>query len=132
MGDTGLMVLGGPPHLGAEAVGHPELGPGIAEELRDHLLAARRADDEAGAVAVVEHPGPEGPLADTRAGLVGFQRRAGQQPRLDQVALGPEGGGGLRQDVGERALADRQPEQVAQQACQALERDRLAEPQVQH
>ena len=76
MGEADLMILGRPPHPGGEAVGHPEIGAGSAEEFRDHLLAARRADEKAGAIAVVEDPVPEGPLADADGGLVGFERGA--------------------------------------------------------
>src|SRR3954468_11050847 len=35
-------------------------------------------------------------------------------------------------DVGERAFADRKPEQIREQPRQPLERDRLSEAQIQH
>ena len=132
MGEADLMVLGRPSHLGGEAIGDPEIGADIAEEFLDHLLAAGGADDEAGAVGVMEDPGPEGLLADADAGLVRLQGGAGQQVRLDPARLGGEGRRAVLQHVGERAFADLQPEQVRHQPFQALERDRLAEAQVQH
>ena len=107
-------------------------GRTLAEELGDHRLAPRGPDDEAGAVAMVEDPGPEGPAADPHAGLVGLQDGAGQQAVADRARLPLERRGAGLQHVGQRALADLQPEQVEQQPLQALERDRLAEAQVEH
>ena len=65
MGETDLMVLGGPSPLGAQAVGKPDQGADLAEELLHHRLAARGTDDEAGAVGVVEDPEP----APAKAGV---------------------------------------------------------------
>ena len=73
MGEAGLMPRPGPAHLGAEPVGDPEFRAEVAEEFRDHRLAPARGDHEAGAVAVMEYPGPPGLLADPGAGLVGLQ-----------------------------------------------------------
>jgi len=126
------MVLARPSHLGAEAVGNPEVGPNLAEEFLDHFLAARRADHEACGLAVVKDPGPEGPLADADAGLVGLQGGAGEQPLPDPLRLVAEGRGAVRQPVGERALADHKPEQVEHQPFQALIGNRLTEAQRQH
>src|ERR1700674_3789379 len=72
MGEADLMVLLGPIHLGGEAVGNPEVRAVLAQELFDHGPAAVGVDDEAGVLAVMEHPGPPGPLADPHAGFVGF------------------------------------------------------------
>ena len=47
--------------------------------------------DEDGAVAMMEHPQPPVRLADPHAGLVGGQRRAGHQPRLDQAVCAAKG-----------------------------------------
>jgi hypothetical protein len=126
------MVPGGPAHPGAEAVGDPDRRADIAEEPAHHRLAARRADHEAGAVGVAEHPGPGGLLANAHAGLVGGQHRAGQWAPLDQAGLRREGGRAVLQQVGQRPLADLQPEQVTHQPRQALEREGLAEAQVEH
>ena len=71
VGEADLMLLAGPSPLCSEPAGNPEGRPDLAEERGHHGLAARGADDEAGAVGVVEDPGPEGLLADTHAGLVG-------------------------------------------------------------
>src|SRR5215207_1881904 len=49
MGEADLMVPGGPAHLGAEAVGDPDRRADIAEELAHRRLAARWADEKAGA-----------------------------------------------------------------------------------
>jgi len=62
--EADLMLLGRPSHLGAEAIGDPEVGTDVAEEFLDDLLAARGTDDKAGGIPVMEDPGPEGPLAD--------------------------------------------------------------------
>ena len=85
MSEADLMVLARPAHLRAEPIGDPDLGAEVTEELPDHGLAARGPDDEAGAVGVMKHPGPEGRLADADTGLVGGQGGAGQQALLDPV-----------------------------------------------
>src|SRR5215213_8618337 len=121
MGEADLMVPAGPAPLSAETVGDPDCRADLAEELAYHRLAARRADDEAGAVGVVEHPGPEGLLADAHAGLIGGQHGAGQQPLLDPAGLRREGWRAVLQQVGQRALADLQPEQITQQPRQTPE-----------
>ena len=81
---------------------------------------------------MVEHPSPECLLANAHAGLVGGQHCAGQEALLDQAGLRREGGRAVLQHVGQRPLADLQPEQVTHQPRQALERDGLAEAQVEH
>src|SRR5690349_2190424 len=50
MGEADLMIPGGPAPLGAEAVRDPDRRADIAEELAYHRLAARGADNKAGAV----------------------------------------------------------------------------------
>ena len=80
----------------------------------------------------MKDPGPPRPLADPRAGLVGLQDGAGQQPVADQARLTREGAAAGFQHVGEGTLADLQPEQIGRQPRQSLERDRLGETQVQH
>src|SRR5215469_3046284 len=132
MSEADLMILGRPAHLGTDAVGHPERWTNLAEELRDHALAARWANAETGAVAMVKNPGPDSPFADAHAGFVRLECGAGQQVLPDPVRLALERRRGLPKHVGERALADLQAEQVEQQARQALEWDRLPETQIQH
>src|SRR5512147_313943 len=87
MGKASLMPRPGPAHLGAEPVGDPEFRANVAEEFRDHRLAPARGDHAAGAVAVMEYPGPPGLLADPGAGLVGLQDGARQEPVADQARL---------------------------------------------
>jgi hypothetical protein len=71
-------------------------------------------------------------VSDPHAGLVGLENGAGQQVPADRLGLALERRRARLQQVGQRALADLQAEQVEQQALQALERDRLAEAQVEH
>ncbi|MBY0431577.1 MAG: hypothetical protein K2Q10_10290, partial [Rhodospirillales bacterium] len=70
------------------AAGHPEIGADIAEAPLDHCLAARGTDEEAGAIAAMEDSIPERPFVDAKAGLVGFNHAARQQPLLDPVGRG--------------------------------------------
>ena len=81
------MLDPGPFHLGGEAVGHPVVGTVFAEKLFDHGPAAMGMDDEAGAVGVMEDPGPPGFLANAHAGLVRLQDGAGEELLADQAGL---------------------------------------------
>ena len=130
MGEADLMVAFGPAHLGAVAIGDPEVGTDVAEEVRDHVLAAAGADDEAAVVAVMEDPGPPVPLADPHAGLVRLQHAAGEQAGADQARLAGEGVAAVVEHVDQRAFADLEPEQVGHQPRQPLERDGMGEAQV--
>jgi hypothetical protein len=56
VGEADLMVLLGPIHLGSEPVGDPEIRAVLAQEPFDHGPAAVSMDDEAGVLAVMEHP----------------------------------------------------------------------------
>src|SRR6201994_449336 len=80
---------------------------------------------------MMKDPGPEGLLADADAGFVRRDGGAGQQALLDPVGLNCEGRRAVLQQVGERPFAHLQPEQVAQQAFEALERNRLTKAQIQ-
>ncbi|MGA8155754.1 MAG: hypothetical protein WB822_05965 [Rhodoplanes sp.] len=67
MGEADLMVGFSPAHLCAVAVGDPHGGTDVAEEVRDHVLAAAVANDEAAVFAVdrmlprvIGGPGGEG------------------------------------------------------------------------
>src|SRR5258705_852030 len=112
MGETDLMVLLGPIHLGGEPVGNPEVRAVLAQELFDHGPAAVGMDDEAGVLGVVEYPRPPGPLADPHAGFVRLQDGAGEQAGPDQVRrLRASLLAGL-EHVDERAFADLKPEQI--------------------
>src|SRR3954453_5131041 len=72
-------LVGGlpPTHLRGEPIRYPKIRAHRAEELADHCLAPAWPDEEAGAVAVVEDPGPPCLVADARARLVGLQDGAG-------------------------------------------------------
>src|SRR5258708_17053110 len=70
-----------------EPIGDPVVRAHLAEEFLDHVLAAARTDDEAGAVGMMEHPGPPGLLSDPRAGFVRPLDGAGEQPDADQARL---------------------------------------------
>ena len=106
MGQTDLLLLGGPAHLRRQAVGDPEIRTHLAEELGHHLLAPRGADHEAGGVVVMEHPQPPALLADPDAGFVRLDGRSGQQTHLELIRLSLEGRLGGFQHVGERAFAN--------------------------
>src|ERR1700686_1352233 len=106
MSKAGLVPGPRPTHLRAEPVRHPEIRAHRTEELADHRLATARSDQEAGAVAIVKDPGPPRLVADPRAGLVGLQDGAGQQPVADQAPLAREGAAAGFQHVGEGPLAD--------------------------
>ena len=54
-GEADLMGAPCPAHLGGEAVGDPDVGAVLAEEVGDHVLAAARPDREAAVPAMVEH-----------------------------------------------------------------------------
>ena len=126
------MLLPGPARLGAEAVRGPEVGAVIAEERLHHRLRAMGVGDEDGAVAVVEHPQPPVGTADPHPGLVGRDGGAAEQAHLDERHRGLERRGGGRQHVDERALADRQAEQVEERVAQPRQRDALDRAQIEH
>ena len=132
VGKADLMVRSRPSHLGTEAVGNPDVGANVAQERLDHLLAAARHRDEAGAIGMVEDPGPERSFANPGRCLVGLEYTAGQQVALDGVCLGLECRCAVVQDVGERTFADLKPEQIRKQPGQPFERDRLSEAQIEH
>jgi len=121
MGETDLMVLLGPIHLGGEPVGNPEVRAVLAQELFDHGPAAVGMDDEAGVLGVVEYPRPPGPLADPHAGFVRLQDGAGEQAGADQVRRSREGLLAVVEHVDERAFADFEPEQIGEQPRKPLE-----------
>ncbi len=64
MGEAELVVLGGKALLPAIAIGDPEVGPVISQELAQHALGPARIDDKHGAVLVMDHPEPKVALAD--------------------------------------------------------------------
>ncbi len=81
VGQARLMAGRSPAHLGAKAVGDPELRPEFAEELRHHRFAPTPGRmREAGAVCVMEHPSPPGLLADAHTCLIRLQDAARQEP----------------------------------------------------
>ena len=100
VGETDLVLLGRPADLRPEAVGNPEGGTDVAEERRDDRLAPRGANDEAGAIAVMEDPDPEGPPADPHRCLVRLQDGAGQQAATNGARLGLECRGAVLEHVG--------------------------------
>ena len=120
----------GPAHLAAIAVGDPVIRAVTAKEGFHHRLGAVLVGDEDGAVGVMEHPQPPVRLADPEAGLVRGQRRACQQPRLDQARLRRKGLATRIEDVDQRALADGEPEQVRQHRAQPRQRKALDRAQI--
>lgn len=124
-GEAELMVAPRPAGLAAEPVRQPHVGPPLAQEFLDDRLGAVGVGDEGGAVAVVEDPQPPVGLPHAHARLIARQRRAGEQPLLDQVRLGREGRARRAEDVDERALADVEAEQVFQDVGQPSHRDAL-------
>src|SRR5271167_1638393 len=73
------------------AIGDPGIRPNIAEEFLDRLLGASGMGQEASVLAVVEDPKPPASLADAKAGLVGTDHAARQQPGADGGAGCGEG-----------------------------------------
>src|SRR3954468_22710186 len=57
--EADLMVRPRASHLGAQAVGNPNVGATVAQERLDDLLAAARRRDETGAIGMMEDPGPK-------------------------------------------------------------------------
>ena len=126
------MVGFSPAHLCAVAVGDPHGGTDVAEEVRDHVLAAAVANDEAAVFAVMKDPGPPVLFADPDAGLVRLQHGACEQAGADQVVLPGERRPAVGEHVDQRAFADRKPEQIRHQPRQPLERDGVHEAQIDH
>src|SRR5260370_33865013 len=90
----------------------------LAEEFLDHVLAAARTDDEAGAVGMMEHPGPPGLLSDPRAGFVRSEDGAGEQPDADQARLPGERLPAVVEHVAQPTFADVEADEVGEQARQ--------------
>src|SRR5258706_3965537 len=91
MGETDLMVLLGPIHLGGEPVGNPEVRAVLAQELFDHGPAAVGMNDEAGVLRVMAYPCTPSPLADPHASLVRLLDLASEQAGADQARSLREG-----------------------------------------
>jgi hypothetical protein len=85
------MPEGGPADLCLEPVRDPDLGADTAAKRLDHVLAAARPKDKAGAVTVMEDLPPPILLADPEAGLVGSRDSAGEQVLADQISLPRKG-----------------------------------------
>lgn len=130
MGEADLVIGLGPAHLRAVAVGHPNGGAHVAEEVRHQVLAAAVADHEAAVLVVMEGPQPPVLLADPDARLVRLQHRAGEQAGADQAPLPGERRPAVGQHIDQRAFADRKPEQIGHQPRQPLERDGVHEAQI--
>jgi hypothetical protein len=86
--------------------------------------------DKAGAVTMMEQQPPVR-LANPHAGLVGGQRRAGHQPRLDQAGLRRKGLPAGGTNVDQRALADLQTKQ-SQHMAESRQRNPLNGAQTNH
>src|SRR5260370_24453623 len=110
-----------------DAVGWAHVG----EEFLDPVLAGARKDDEAGAVGMMEPPGPPGLLSDPRAGLGRSEDGGGEQPDADQARLAGERLPAVVEHVDQRTFADVEADEVGEQARQPLERDRVGEAQIE-
>jgi hypothetical protein len=95
-----------PAHLG---VGHPEVGPKLAEKGRNHTLVTRRLEFEDGAAVKVEYPLPPVLFADPQSGVIGLQDGS---RRADAAGLAREGIPGGVQYVDQLALADGKAEKI--------------------
>ena len=129
VGEADLMIFLGPIHLRCKPVGDPEVRTVGSQEPFDHGAAAVGVDDEAGAVGMMEHPGPPVLLADPHAGLVRLKNGAGEQPGADQARLPGEGLSAVVEHVDEGAFADIKADEIGEQAGQPLERDRVGKAQ---
>src|SRR5260370_20937352 len=106
------MILLGPAPVRWEPIGERGVRAHVAEEFLDHVLAAARTDDEAGAVGMMEHPGPPGLLSDPRAGFVRSEDGAGEQPDADQARLPGERLPAVVEHVDQRTFAAVEADEV--------------------
>src|SRR4051794_7763085 len=75
-------------------------------------------------------PVPARAAINAYGGLIRADDASAPQPRQDRADLGIEARHGALEGGVERALADRQPEQLQQQAAEPTVADRLGEPQI--
>src|SRR3954453_18515711 len=98
--------------------------------LADDACAAAVVDDMDHYLTILEHPVPAGAAINAYGGLVRTDDAGAPQPRQDRADLGIEARHGALEGGVERALADRQPEQLQQQAAEPTVANRLGEPQI--
>ena len=118
--------------LGSEPVGDPHVGPGAAEELDRHRLAARRRDGVIDGSGRSKHPLPPGLAAHAGRGLVAGDHRTGAHGLGDGAGSRRERLGRAREHVGDGALGDRQAEQAAEHLGQSRVADHVAAVQIGH
>jgi len=111
--------------LRAEAVADPHFGPRVAHEVGDHPSAAARCDQVKARLRRLEHPLPLVAPVHPGAGFIGADDGACAHLPADRRGLWLQPYSGAGDDVGEGALAEREPEQPAKQAHQALVGDVL-------
>jgi hypothetical protein len=116
--------------LTAIAIGHPYLRLDTLQERGHHRGSPRVGDDVADRRRTEQHPLPPALAADPRRGLIGADDRAGTHRIGDRRSGGHQWRLGTREDIGDRALADRQAEHFAHQPRETLEADRLGDVQM--
>src|ERR1700680_3152099 len=130
MGKADLVLARGPAYLAAVAIRDPIIRAPIAQEGLHDRLGSVFGGNEDGAVGVMKHPKPPVGLADPHPSLVRSQRRAGHEPRLDQVRLRGERLAAGIENVDQSAFADVQAEQVAQHVAQSRQWNALDSTQI--
>ena len=73
MGQSDLVLLDGKALLAAIAIGDPEVGPIIRQEIAQHALGPGWIDNAHGAVLMMDHPEPRVVFADPQASFIGFE-----------------------------------------------------------
>lgn len=121
---------GGVAALGAVEIGDPDLRPMAGQHLLGHDAAATGSDDVDAHGRVLEHPLPVVAPRHAGRGLVRADQPRRAQPGEDARHLVVEAGLGAQEQVGQRALADGEAEQMAQQRRQPLVADGVGVTQI--
>ena len=111
-------------------VGDPNVRPVTGHRLGDHAGGAAVAHDVDHHLIVLKYPIPMGPPVDAHRGLVGADDPRAAQPGKNGCDLMVETGLGTLQHRIQRAFADLERIEVAEQLRQAAVADRVGEAQV--
>ena len=125
------LALAAVPGLCSVTVGDPDLGLDAAEKIARHGGAAAVGDQMVDGGRRQQHPLPPVLALDPGRGLVRSHHRTGANLRGDRRCTRGERGLRAGQHLGDRALADADPEYLVEHPHQPFEANRLGDVQVQ-
>ena len=125
-----VLVLFGVASLRGQTVGDPDVRLGAGEKVRNHRFAAAGRDDVGDRGGAAKDPLPVGFSLDARRGLVAVDHRRRAHGGSNGCGCGRERLGGAGDHIGDGALGDGQPKEVARRLDEAAIADHLARVQI--